>query len=64
MYYVGCLMLRTGFPIMSCLTFEAKLLLYRHYLFVLDLTHIIGINLYLDLTNYMELSTTREATRR
>jgi hypothetical protein len=32
-------MLRTVFYIMSCLTFKAKLLLYRHYIFVLDLFH-------------------------
>jgi hypothetical protein len=32
-------MLRTGFYIMSCLTFQAKLLLYRHYVFVFDLFH-------------------------
>jgi hypothetical protein len=41
MYYVGCMMLRTGFYIMSCLTFQAKLLLYRHYVFVFDLFHIL-----------------------
>jgi hypothetical protein len=34
-------MLRTGFYIMSSLTLQAKLLLYRHYVFVLDLFHIL-----------------------
>jgi hypothetical protein len=32
---------RTGFNIMGCLTFQEKLLLYRHYVFVLDLFHIL-----------------------
>jgi hypothetical protein len=41
MYYVGCMMLRTGFNIMSCLTFQAKLLLYKHYVFVPDLFYIL-----------------------
>jgi hypothetical protein len=41
MYYVGCMVLKTGFYIMSCLTFRAKPLLYRHYVFVLDLFHIL-----------------------
>jgi hypothetical protein len=41
MYYEGYMMLRTGLYIMSCLTFQAKLLLYRHYVFVLDLFHIL-----------------------
>jgi hypothetical protein len=41
MYYVRCMMLRTEFYIMSCLTFQAKLLLYRHYVFVLYLFHIL-----------------------
>jgi hypothetical protein len=34
-------MVMTGFYIMSCLTFQAKVLLYRHYVFVLDLFHIL-----------------------
>jgi hypothetical protein len=41
MYYVACMMLRTGFYIMSCLAFQAKLLLYKHYVLVLDLFHIL-----------------------
>jgi hypothetical protein len=41
MYYVGRMMLRTGSYIMCCLTFQAKVLLYRHYVFVLDLFHIL-----------------------
>jgi hypothetical protein len=41
MYYVGCMMLRTGLYIMSCVTFQAKVLLYRHCVFVLDLFHIL-----------------------
>jgi hypothetical protein len=49
-------MLRTGSYIMSCLTFQTKLLLYRHYVFVLDLFHTYGVNLYLDLWNINKLN--------
>jgi hypothetical protein len=34
-------MLRTRLYIMSCLSFQAKLLLYVHYVFILDLFHIL-----------------------
>jgi hypothetical protein len=37
MYYVGHMMLRSLPYIMSFLTFQAKVLLYRHYVFELDL---------------------------
>jgi hypothetical protein len=37
--------------IMSCLTFQEKLLLYRNYVSVLDLLISYGVNLYLDLRN-------------
>jgi hypothetical protein len=48
MYNVGCMLLRTGIYIMNCLTFQAKLLLYRHYVLVLDL--------YLDLQNVIQFN--------
>jgi hypothetical protein len=53
LFYVLCRMydVQGWFYIMSCLTFQAKLLLYRHYVFVLDLFHILGVNLYLNLRN-------------
>jgi hypothetical protein len=49
MYYEGCMMLRTGFYIMSCLTFQAKLVLYRHYVFVLVPYPMVGTLVYVKL---------------